>query len=678
MARKDTVVENFHGTSVADPYRWMENENASELKTWIDQENSITNGYLESFPDRPAMKRRLTAMWNFERFSGIFKRGKKVFYYKNDGLQNQPVLYVKDSPKAKPTIVIDPNALSDDGTVALSDVFVSFDGTMMAYALSSSGSDWQIVRIRNLSTGKDYTESLQWTKFVSVAWKKDGKGFFYNRFPDPKKVPADQQAYNNKVYYHAIGTPQTKDELVYERPDAKELSFSPSATDDGDYLILSVWKGTDQQNRVYYRPMSSKGKFIKLLDKADAQYTFVDNMGPFFYFQTDLKAPKGKVIAIDINIPDPKRWRTIVPEQKEPIASVALANLHLVVTYLKDVRHILKLYMPRGRFIREVTLPAPGTISELWGSKREKEMFVTFESFLYPKTVFKYIFKDQKLEPVFTSTVPIDPSRFETKQVFYPLKDGTKIPMFIVSLKNIKLDGSNPVYLYGYGGFSVNIMPSFSIARMLWLEQGGVFALANIRGGAEYGEAWHQAGMLGRKQNVFDDFIAAGEWLIANKYTTSSKLAIAGGSNGGLLVSACMLQRPELFGAVICQVPVTDMLRYHTFTIGRYWTGEYGNARENADQFKFMYAYSPLHNVKSGVAYPPTLMTTADHDDRVVPAHSFKFAATMQAADAGKNPILVRIETKAGHGGGKPTAKRIDENVDIYSFLFKVFGMRMK
>jgi len=517
---------------------------------------------------------------------------------------------------------------------------------------------------------------LKWCKFASVAWKHDNSGFFYNRFPDPNTVPKGQESYNNKVYWHTLGSPQSADTLVYERPDAPDLSFSSFITDDGSYLALVVWRGTDPVNRFYYRPLNATGDFIRLMDKADAKYDFIANDGPVFYFQTNLDAPKDRIIAVDTRDADPSKWKTVIPEQKDPIAFVSVINNQFVVAYLQDAHHVLRIYALNGTFQKEIPLPTLGSISGLSGEREDAEMFFGFTSYLFPTTIYRYDFGTGTLSVFREPGIRFDASKYETKQVFYPSKDGTTIPMFLTYKKGLTLDGKNPTLLYGYGGFNVSLTPGFSASRIVWLEMGGIYAVANLRGGNEYGEEWHRAGMREKKQNVFDDFIAAAEWLIANNYTSSPKMAINGGSNGGLLTAACMLQRPDLFGAVVCQVPVIDMLRYHLFTVGRYWIGEYGNAIANADDFKYMMAYSPLHTVRKGVAYPPTLITTADHDDRVVPAHAMKFAATLQANDAGTNPILVRVETKAGHGGGKPTTKQIEELTDVYTFLVRTFGMR--
>lgn len=674
-ARKADVVEDFHGTSVADPYRWMEDESGEELKTWIDGQNRLTVGYLEKFAGRDNIENRLTELWNFPRYTVPYKRGAYYFYSRNDGLQNQSALYMEKELGKEATLVIDPNSLSEDGTVALMNQGVNHDGTLIAYGLSRSGSDWQEIRIKNLKTGKDYDEVIQWCKFAGIAWTHDKNGFFYNRYPDPTTVPKGEESYNNKVYYHRVGTPQSADQLIYERPDARELGFSPMMTLDGKYLVLHVSKGTDRQNRVYYREAASSKPFVRLLDAGDASYRLIGTVGSTFYFRTDLDAPRGRVVAIDLKSPHRKDWKEIIPQSEDVLSSVTMVNNRFAVSYLRDVRHRVILFTRDGAVEKELELPGIGTVSGLSGRPSDTELFFNFTSFLYPPTVFRYDFTTGILSALRDTEIDFDISAYETDQVFFTSKDGTRIPMFLTHRKGLQRNGNNPVLLFGYGGFNVSMNPSFNAARLVWLEHGGIYAQANLRGGGEYGEEWHRAGMLEKKQNVFDDFISAAEWLIENKYTQTSRLAIMGASNGGLLVSASMLQRPKLFGAVVCQVPVTDMLRYHKFTVGRFWVGEYGNAETNPEHFKFMYAYSPLHNVEPGASYPPIFITTADHDDRVVPAHAMKFGATLQAAGGGSTPILVRVETKAGHGGGKPVSKQIEEWRDIYAFLMKTFRM---
>ncbi|MFC1724305.1 prolyl oligopeptidase family protein [candidate division KSB1 bacterium] len=670
-ARKGDIVENFHGTDVADPYRWMEDPEAEETTAWVEAENKITEEFLSDVVERSKIKKRLTKLWDYPKFTVPSRHGQKYFFYKNDGLQNQYVLYVQDSPEAEAMVVIDPNKLSEDGTLSMSGTGFSENGKFLSYGLSQSGSDWQEIKIRNIETGKDFDETLKWCRFSGMAWTHDHKGFFYNRFPADGEVPPEDKNNFSRICYHKTGTPQAEDILVYERPDNKLLGFYPSVTDDGKYIILYVYKGTDVQNRIYFREVEGKGDFVRLLDDADAAYSFIDNDGPVFYFQTNLNAPRYKVIAVDIRKPDRKNPKEIIPEQEDVMQFVEVINDRFVIAYLHDAYNILKVYDKKGKFLQDIDLPAIGAISGLSGRKEDSEMFFGFTSFIFPERIYRYDLKTNKSTVFRESKIDFDPSGYETKQVFCNSKDGTRVPVFITHKKGITLDGNNPVILYAYGGFNVSTTPSFSVTRLVWLEYGGVYAVAVLRGGGEYGEEWHKAGMLENKQNVFDDFIAAAEWLIKNKYTSTPKLAIDGASNGGLLTAACLIQRPDLYGAVLSRVPVIDMLRYHKYTIGHYWAGEYGNAEENPEHFKFLYAYSPLHNIKKGASYPPTLVTTADTDDRVAPAHSKKFIAALQENDSGENPVLIRVETKAGHGAGKPTAKVIEEYADVYAFLFK-------
>jgi prolyl oligopeptidase len=660
---------------VADPYRWLEDPATPETAAWVERENALTRAYIDSYPAREAIEKRFTDLWNFPRYSVPKKRGTRYFFTKNDGLQNQSVLYVQESLQGEPRVLIDPNALSADGTIALSGQHASRDGRYLAYGLSAGGSDWQKIHVRDVDTGEDFDEVLEWCKFSDVAWKQDNAGFWYNRFPAEGEVAAEDRNNYNRVYWHRLGTPQSEDVLVYKDDANKELGFQPTTTDDGAYLLLTVYHGTDPRTGVYYRKSGSDDEFTRLVENGVAMFTFVDNIGSVFYFHTDLDAPRGRVIAIDVTRPERENWREIIAQREEVIDFVGMVGGRIVVVYLRDAHNSLALFDDQGAFAREIELPTIGSAGGLSGERADMEMFFAFTSFLFPTTVYRYDFARDEVSVFRAPAIDFDASGYETKQVFYESKDGTRVPMFIVQRKGIVLDGSNPTILYGYGGFNVSMTPYFSVSRLVWLENGGVYAVANLRGGNEYGEEWHQQGILDRKQNVFDDFIAAAEYLIAQKYTRRDRLASNGGSNGGLLVAACMIQRPDLFGAVVCQVPVIDMLRYHKFTVGRYWVSDYGNAEESKEHFDFLYAYSPLHNIEPGVAYPATIVTTADTDDRVVPAHGKKFAAALQAADAGENPILLRVETKAGHGGGKPTAKIIEEVADIYAFLFKTFAM---
>lgn len=665
------VVDNYHGTVVKDPFRWLEDLQSPETRKWIDEQIKLTSSYLSAIPQREMIKQRLLELYNFPRYRGMIKRGDYYFFYKNDGLQNQYVLYRQKGLDGEPQVVIEPNKLSEDGTVAITNLSITEDGKYLVYGLSAKGSDQQELRIKDVDSGKDYDEVIKWCKFAAVAWQSDNTGFYYNRYPEPGTVPKDDENKFNKVYWHRVGTKQSEDKLIYERPDAKELMFQPLITEDQKYLILEVYKGTDPTNRIYYKEIDGEGDFIRLLDKADAEYRFLGNDGAIFYFKTDLNAPRGRIIAIDVNNPGENSWEEIIPEQAEPIDYVDIINDKFVILYLKDVVHQLKIHSMDGTYLYEVELPTLGTVAEITGRRKDNVMHFLFTSFLYPGTIFQYNFNENKLMVLKEARINFDISPYEIRQVFYNSNDGVKVPMFLIHRKGIVLDGNNPVLLYGYGGFNVKLSPYFSVYRLVWLERGGIYAVANLRGGSEYGEEWHRAGMLKNKQNVFNDFISAAEWLIDNKYTNSSRLVIEGASNGGLLVSATMLQRPDLFAAVICEVPVTDMLRYHKFTVGHYWIGEYGNAEENADHFKFLYAYSPLHNVKADMKYPAILVTTADTDDRVYPAHALKFVATMQAASGGDNLILLRYETKAGHGAGKPLSKIMEEIADELAFAFK-------
>jgi len=676
VARMSDTIDDFHGTPVPDPYDWMGDPKDAEVIAWVDAENLITREFIDSSPAKLKLKARYTELFNFSKFNVPTKAGGRYFYSKNDGLQNQAVIYVQETLDGEPKIVLDPNKLSEDGTAALSSEYYSPNGKYLAYGVSRSGSDWQEISIRNIDEGVDFEEVLKYSKFSGIAWNSNNDGFYYNRFPDPSTVEPGQESYNSKVYYHKLGTPQNDDKLIYERSDKPEYGFFPFRSDDGKYLLLWVWHGSASNNRIYYREMDSDGDFIKLFDEADAVYSPINNVGKLLYVQTNKEAPKSKIIAVDLNKPEPENWKTIVPEEADVIESAVLVGNKFVVSYMHDAHARLKIFDLEGNYLEILELPTIGSVKTMNANQFDTEMFFSFESFLFPKTIYRYDFSNESVEEFLKPEVNFDQEAYKSEQVFFESKDGTLIPMFLTYKKGLVLDGNNPTLMYAYGGFNINKTPVFSTSKIMWLENGGIYAYAVLRGGGEYGEEWHKAGMLEKKQNVFDDFIAAGRWLISNGYTNSSRLAIMGGSNGGLLVAAVMLQEPTLFGAVVCQVPVADMLRYQMWTVGRYWTGEYGNAVENRNHFNFLYKYSPLHNVKKGTVYPPIIVTTADTDDRVVPTHSKKFVATLQAAaDEGGNPILIRIEKKAGHGAGKPTSKIIDEQSDIYGFLFKVFGM---
>jgi len=669
-------VDELHGVKVADPYRWLEDLDSPETAAWVAAQNEVTFRFLGEIPARERIKERMTKLWDFERYGLPFKEGGRYFYSKNDGLQAQSVFYVLDSLDGEPRVLIDPNKLSEDGTVALAGLSISEDGKRMAYGLSTAGSDWVEYRVRDIDTGRDLDDHLKWIKFSGASWTKDGQGFYYSRFDEPKGDQLKDTNYYQKLWYHKLGTAQVDDKLVYSRPDQKEWGFAGEVTEDGQYLVITITQGTERKNRVYFQDLATgDGRTIELLNDFDAQYGFINNDGPVFWFFTDLDAPRGRVIAIDTRQPERANWKEIIPQAAETLDGVTLVNDTFIAHYLKDAYTQVRMFDLRGQHVRDVALPGVGTAGGFGGKRRDTETFYSYTSFNMPNTIYRYDMPSGASSVYRQPQVDFDPAQYTTQQVFYNSKDGTRIPMFITHKKNIQLDGHNPTMLYGYGGFNASMTPYFSISRLVWMELGGVFALANIRGGGEYGKAWHDAGRLANKQNCFDDFIAAAEWLIANKYTSAQKLAISGGSNGGLLVGACMTQRPDLFGACLPAVGVMDMLRFHKFTIGWAWTSDYGSPDE-PEAFKTLLKYSPLHNLKPGTCYPATLVTTADHDDRVVPAHSFKFISALQAAQGCGNPVLIRIETKAGHGGGKPTQKIIEEISDQYAFLMRVLDVK--
>ncbi|MEH2074758.1 MAG: prolyl oligopeptidase family serine peptidase [Nostoc sp.] len=677
-SHKSNQVDNYHGTSVADPYRWLEDPDSEETRTWIEAQNKITFGYLSEITAREKIKQRLTKLWDYEKYGIPFKEGEGYFYFKNDGLQNQSVLYTLKTLGGEPKVLLDPNKLSEDGTVALSGLSISEDGKLLAYGLSTSGSDWQEWKVRNAETGEDLQDNLKWIKFSGASWTHDHQGFFYSRYDEPnEKTQLEDVNYYQKLYYHQLGKPQSEDALIYHRPDQKEWGFGGGVTEDAHYLIISIWLGTDSKNLVFFKDLTNpNAEVVELINQFEADYSFIDNDDSIFYFRTDLNAPRGRVIAIDTKNPAPENWQEIIPQSAETLESVGILNNQFVADYLKDAHSQIKIFDLKGAFIREVELPGLGSAGGFGGKRHDTETFYSYASFTTPGTIYRYDMISGKSTVFRQPQVDFNPDNYETKQVFYQSKDGTRIPMFITHKKGIKLDGNNPTYLYAYGGFNNSMTPGFSVSLLVWMEMGGIYAMPNLRGGGEYGEEWHQGGMKDKKQNVFDDFIGAAEWLIANKYTKTDKLAIAGGSNGGLLVGACITQRPDLFGAAIPAVGVMDMLRFHKFTIGWAWTSEYGSA-DNSEEFPALYAYSPLHNIKPDTAYPATLITTADHDDRVVPAHSFKFAAALQEAHAGDAPTLIRIETKAGHGAGKPTAKIIEEAADKWAFLVRALNVEV-
>ncbi len=676
--RKVVHVDDYHGTKVADPYRWLEDDYAPETKAWVEAQNKVTFAYLGSIPQRDRIKVRLTELWNYERYGVPFKEAGRYFYTKNDGLQNQSVLYTMDALDSPARVLLDPNKFSGDGTISLAGIAISDDGNLMAYGTSSGGTDWQEWHVREIASGQDRPDLIQWVKTSGASWTKDGKGFFYSRYDEPASTNKLKGVnYFQKLYYHKLGTPQSEDVLIYHRADQKEWGFSGRVTDDGHYLIISVWQGTDTRNRLFYKDLqTADSKVVELLNDFDADYTFIDNVGTKFYFRTDLDAPRGRVIAIDVAKPERSNWKEVIAQSSNRLESVNLVNNQFVADYLKDAHSEIQVFSLDGKSVRQVDLPGIGSASGFGGKREDTETFYAFTSFTQPTTIFRYDMQTGKSQVFREPKVKFNPADYETKQVFYRSKDGTRVPMFITHKKGTQQNGRNPTLLYGYGGFDISLTPAFSVGTLVWLEMGGVFAQPSLRGGGEYGKEWHDAGTKLKKQNVFDDFIAAAEWLIANKYTSREKLAIAGGSNGGLLVGACLNQRPDLFRAALPAVGVMDMLRFHKFTRGWAWTSDYGSP-DDAKEFKALYAYSPYHNLKVGTAYPATLVTTADHDDRVVPAHSFKYAAALQAAHSGPHPVLIRIETRAGHGAGKPTSKVIEETADKWAFLVRELGVEL-
>lgn len=674
------LTENLHGKTVADPYRWLEDDvrKSNEVKEWVEAQNKVTNAYLQTIPERELIQKRITDLWNYERYTAPVKVAGKYFFRKNDGLQNQMVLYVADSLSAEPRVLIDPNAWTKDGTIALGGTAISPDGRYLAYGTSEAGSDWEVWRVMDIRTGKVLPDELRWVKFSGASWTADGKGFFYCRYPEPKKGEAFQSLnMNQQVMYHRIGTSQEDDVLVYKRPDHPEWGFSLSVTDDGRYLVMNTWKGTDHKYRLSYRDLSEPyAMFVDLIDVFENDYTLIDNDGPIFYLKTDNNAPNGRIIALDIRQPAKENWKEIVPEAKEKLEGANVVGNTLITFYLKDAKTQVKLYSLGGKFLREINLPGIGTAGGFAGKRTDTETFFSFSSYATPPSIFRYDFNTNEVTLYRQAKVKFQAEDYIVEQVFYTSKDGTKIPMFITRRKDLKLNGDTPTLLYGYGGFSISLTPAFSPAIAAWLEMGGIYCVANLRGGGEYGESWHKAGTKSQKQNVFDDFIAAAEYLIEKKYTNPSKLAIKGGSNGGLLVGAVMTQRPDLFGVCLPHVGVMDMLRFHKFTAGRFWVDDYGSP-DNPEDFAALLKYSPYHNLKKGTKYPATMVITADTDDRVVPGHSFKFAAQLQYCQAGEAPVLARIESRAGHGAGKPTAKLIEELADEYGFIVKNLKMKL-
>ena len=677
--RRDDVVDDYFGTKVPDPYRWLEDDRSPETETWVKAQNAATRAFLDAIPERAAIRARLERLWDYERFAPPVKRGGRYFYERNAGLQNQAVLYVADGLDAPPRVLLDPNALSTDGTVALHGWAPSEDGTLLAYGVSDAGSDWITWKVRRVEDGKDLPDEVRWSKFSGAAWKHDGSGFFYARYDAPKDA-AERTGVNkdHQLWFHAIGTAQDQDRLVFRRASEPEWYLDAGVTDDGRFLVVTASKGTNPETAVFVADLS-RGETAPapLLDAMDAAYHVIGNDGGTLYVLTNKDAPRKRLVAIARDAPRAP-WRTVIPEgtARDVLEGVAHVGGRLVATWMRDAHSELEVFTAAGRRLTRVQLPTLGTVAEVQGRFDDPEAFFLFTGFTQPSAVHRLDVGSGNTTVFRAPKVDFDPARYETRQVFYRSKDGTRVPMFLVHRRGLKLDGSHPTLLYGYGGFDIALTPTFSVARIAWLELGGVYAVANLRGGGEYGKAWYDAGRLAKKQNVFDDFIAAAEWLVANGYTSSSRLAVNGGSNGGLLVGAVLTQRPELFGAAVPEVGVLDMLRFHRFTVGWGWKSDYGSS-ETKEDFEILRRYSPLHNVRPGTRYPATLVLTADHDDRVVPAHSFKFTAALQAAQAGDAPILARIETRAGHSAGTPTSKLIEARVDVYAFLVRVLGVKV-
>lgn len=675
--RKSDQVDTYFGKDVADPYRWLEDDNSSETAEWVKQQNEVTFDYLSKIPFRDKINERLTKIWNYPKYGVPFKEGKYMFYYKNDGLQNQSVLYVLEEGIKEPRVLLDPNSMSEEGTTAIGSLSVSHDAKYLAYSVAKGGSDWNQVYVIEIASGKKLDDEINWVKFSGMSWK--GNGFYYSAYDAPKEGDELQQKNEyHKVFYHTLGTLQSADKLVYENKEFPLRNYGASVTEDENFLLIYESESTSGV-ALYFNDLRKPGSpFIQIAKGFEYEYGVIDNIGEKLLVLTNYQAPKYKLVMIDPSNPDAANWTAVIPEKEEVLQSATLAGGLILAQYMKDVASKAYFYETDGKLVRELKLPTIGTLAGFNGKMKDKTAYYGFTSFTYPTTIMKYDMATDESTVFYQPSIDFKPDEYTVNQVFYKSKDGTKIPMFIVHKKNVVLDGNNPTLLYGYGGFNISLSPGFSLSRLIFLENGGVYAVANLRGGGEYGEEWHEAGTKMKKQNVFDDFIAAAEFLISEKYTSPAKLAINGGSNGGLLVGACMTQRPELFRVAMPDVGVMDMLRYHKFTIGWAWAGDYGTSEESKEMFEYLLGYSPVHNIKPGVEYPATMIRTADHDDRVVPAHSFKFAATLQENYKGKNPALIRIETNAGHGAGMPTSKLIQETADFWSFIFFNLGMDCK
>jgi prolyl oligopeptidase len=675
-------IDDYFGQKVADPYRWLEEDvrNADRVRAWVEAQNAVTFDYLRQLPGRRTLEERLTALWDYEKRGVPYEVGGRWFSYRNDGLQNHAVLYHGPTADGPWEVLFDPNGWSEDGTVALGGVVLSDDGRHAAYAIQQAGSDWRTWRVRDVATGEDLPDELRYLKFTGVSWEKSGDGFFYSKYPDPGE--GDEYTslnLENKVMYHRLGTPQSDDVVVYWRPEHPTWNYWTEVSEDGRYLVILISVGTDDRYRLYVRDLAHPyAAPVPVVDEFEYSFQYIENDGPVFYLLTNRDAPRGRIVAVDLRQPAVEHWREIVPESEGVLQSVTMIDNKFVCDYLVDVKSRIELYAPDGRHVRTVDLPGVGTAGGFPGSRGDTATYYSFSSFAVPPSIYRYDLVTGESTLAFRPDIDVDPDAYETRQVFYASRDGTRVPMFVTFRKGLELDGTNPTLLYGYGGFNISLEPAFSVSRLAWLEMGGVYAVANLRGGGEYGREWHEAGKQMKKQNVFDDFIAAAEYLIDQGWTSKERLAIQGGSNGGLLVGAVMTQRPDLFAVALPAVGVMDMLRFDAFTAGRYWTDDYGSSKDSPEMFRYLLGYSPYHNLRDGTAYPATLVTTADTDDRVVPGHSFKFAARLQEAHAGEAPVLIRIETRAGHGAGKPTWMQIEEIADVYAFTAKHLGMSLE
>lgn len=666
--KKGKQIDTYFGTKVADPYRWLEDDKSAETAEWVKSQNIVTNAYLQAIPHREEMKERLLALWDYPKMGVPFREGNFLFYYKNSGTQNQSVLYVNEIGLNKERILLDPNTMSKDGTLSIGSLSVTKDGKYLGYSYAVSGSDWNEIRIIDVEKGTHLDDTLKWVKFSGIAWKENG--FYYSRYDAPKGSALSAKNEFHKVYFHELNTPQSKDRLIFENPKEPLRNYSLALSDDKDYQFLYETESTSGNALSFRKSDNDKAPFTKISTDFKSDYSIIEVINGKFLMLTNENAPNMKLVLIDPINPQKEKWKTFIAESSAVIQSAQIAYGMVYVQFMEKAQSKANFYSLEGKLIKSLDLPGLGTINGFSGDKNDATAYFGFTSFTYPSSIFKIDMVNLTTSIYFTPKIDFEPKEYNAEQVVYKSKDGTPVSMFIIHRKGIVLNGNNPTLLYGYGGFNISLTPSFSISRLLFLEQGGVIAIPNLRGGGEYGQNWHQAGTKLTKQNTFDDFIAAAQYLINEKYTSSAKLAIQGGSNGGLLVGACMTQRPDLFKVAIPQVGVLDMLRYHQFTIGWAWKTDYG-CSDNKVEFKYLYGYSPLHNIKKGVKYPATLVTTADHDDRVVPAHSFKFIATLQENHVGSNPVLIRIESKAGHGAGKPTTKVIEEATDIWAFIFQ-------